>query len=112
MDISVLMKWHGWHRTSQNIYVEKKGGKTHPSQKSATHKTSTKKGEQHIQNQNWHSATMPVYINGSHTRDMLQCGATHIFKPCKWGATPIRPLNYLHRVVRREKKWLGQRTQY
>ena len=30
-------------------------------------------------NQDQRSATTPVYINGSHTRDMLSCGATHMF---------------------------------
>ncbi len=38
-----------------------------------------KKKKKRRDNQDQRSATTPVYINGSHTRDMLSCGATHMF---------------------------------
>ena len=37
------------------------------------------KRERHIKNPNQRSATTPVHINGSHTRDIHPCGATHMF---------------------------------
>ena len=37
---------------------------------------------------------MPVYINGSHKRDIHPCGATHMFHHSQWGATSINHQKY------------------
>ena len=62
----------------------------------------------HIHNQNWNSATMPVYINSSHTRDIHPCGATHMFHYSQWGATPINHQKYPSNIMYVDKIRFGE----
>ena len=42
---------------------------------------------------------MPVYIDGSHTRDILPFGATPMFHHLQWGATSINHQKYPSNVM-------------
>ena len=63
-----------------------------------------KKRKRHIKNPNQRSATTPVHINGSHTRDIHPCGATHMFHHSRRDATPINPLYYASRCVEKSNR--------
>ena len=51
---------------------------------------------------------MPVYINGSHTRDIHPCGATHMFHHSQWGATSINHQKYPSNIMYDDKIRCGE----
>ena len=51
---------------------------------------------------------MPVYINGSNSRDIQQCGATHMFHHSQWGATFINHQEYPSNIMYVDKIRFGE----
>ena len=51
---------------------------------------------------------MPVYINGSHTRNINPCGATPMFHYSQWCATSINHPKYPSNIVYDDKIRYGE----